>query len=307
MKILIPSTIFFLMLAATAAAQSTPQYTQFFFNKLIYNPGYAGSKEVLATSLHYRHQWDGIDGAPRTGTVAAHMPFLNNRCGIGISITNDRIAFLETNFLRFSYSYRVPIKKNRSTLAIGLQGIFQYDQYNWENAEVIEFADDSIPFGQTGGSNGNFGLGLYYSSSKFYAGVSMPQFFDGAGLKALATVANFDTPRTYFIMAGIVLPVNPKLMIKPALLTILNPNLPMGLEINVSALLMETIWLGFTYRFTDSMDAIFQYQFNKRWRAGVSYDLTISSLSQYGNGSAEFILEYLFDQDKDKLKNLRFF
>lgn len=306
MKILIHITLFLLYGGATMA-QSTPQYTQFFFNKLIYNPGYAGSKEVLTMNAHYRHQWDGIDGAPRTATVAAHMPFLNNRCGIGLSITNDRIALLETNYLRFSYAYRVPIKKNRATLALGLQGIFQYDKYNWANAEVIEFADDSIPFDQSGGSKGNFGLGLYYSSSKFYAGVSMPQFFDGAGLKALASVANFDTPRTYFIMAGMAIPINSKLMLKPAIFTVLNPNLPKGIDINLSALIMETVWIGFTYRSTDSVDAIFQYQFNKRWRAGISYDLTTSTLADYNNGSAEFILEYLFDSDKDKLKNLRFF
>lgn len=298
---------FFLLLGTTAFAQSTPQYTQFFFNKLIYNPGYAGSKEVLTMNVHYRHQWEGIDGAPRTGTVAAHMPFMNNRCGIGISVTNDRIALIETNYLRFSYAYRVPIKKNRATLALGLQGIFQYDKFNWENAEVLEFADDSIPYSQNSSSKGNFGLGLYYSSSKFYAGVSMPQFFDDGGLKALAKVADFSASRTYFIMSGMALPVNSKLVLKPAVFMAINPNLPMAIDINLSALIMETIWIGFTYRPTESIDAIFQYQFNKRWRAGVSYDITTSSLADYGNGSPEFIVEYLFDQDKDKLKNLRFF
>ncbi|MFK7933599.1 MAG: type IX secretion system membrane protein PorP/SprF [Saprospiraceae bacterium] len=292
------------------SAQSTPQYTQFFFNKLFFNPGYAGSKDVLAVNAHYRHQWEGVDGAPRTGTVTAHMPFFHNRCGIGLSVTNDRIALLESNSLRLSYAYRIPIKANRSTLSIGLQGVFQQDRFNWNRAQVLEVQDGVIPFGQQQGGKGDFGLGLYYASDRYYLGVSMPQFFDDGGLKALFQFEDINQARTYYAMSGLAIPLSDKFVLKPAILAAFNPNAPLSIDLNLSVLMLNTIWIGATLRTGaghDSVDAVFQYQLNKQWRAGIAYDLTLSELATYSQGSLEFIVEYLFDKDMDRLKNLRFF
>lgn len=296
-----------LWLSPDLQAQSTPQFTQFFFNKLLYNPGYAGSKEVLSVSGQYRYQWAGLDGAPKTANLTAHLPFFHNRCGLGISVTNDKIALISSNYLTLSYAYRIPFKKKRSTLALGIQGSFKQDRFNWQNAEVADFQDDIIPFGTSGGANGNFGLGAYYSSRSFYVGISMPKFFDDAGLKALLNLANTKTVRSYFFMSGISLPLNDKLVLKPAVLFTYNPNIPPIADINISLLIMDMFWIGATYRSSDSVDAILQYKLNKRWRMGVSYDFTTSHLSAHTNGTAEIIVEYLFDNDKNKLKNLRFF
>ena len=47
-------------------AQKDPQFTQYYFNPLSTNSGYAGNKEVLWTNLIVRKQWLGIEGRPRT-------------------------------------------------------------------------------------------------------------------------------------------------------------------------------------------------------------------------------------------------
>lgn len=294
-------------LSPNLQAQSTPQFTQFFLNKLLYNPGYAGAKEVLSVSGQYRYQWIGIDGAPKTTNLSAHLPFFHNRCGIGISVSNDKIALINSNYLTLSYAYRIPFKKKRSTLAFGIQGSFQANRLNWDGAEVANFQDDIVPFGSPGNSSGNFGLGIYYSSRSFYVGVSMPRFFENGGLKALLSLVDLKAVRNYYLMGGVSVPLNDNLIFKPSILLTYNPNIPPLADINLSVLIMDMFWVGATYRSGESIDAIFQYKLNRRWRMGVSYDFTTSHLSAHTNGTAEIIVEYLFDKDKNKLKNLRFF
>lgn len=290
------------------SAQTAPQYTQFFFNKLLFNPAYAGAKEVLSLSAQYRHQWSGLDGAPQTGTLSAHLPFFHNRCGMGISVTNDRIGLLHSNSLTMAYAYRIPFKKRRSTLSFGIQGIFQTDQFNWNNAELLEVQDDVIPFGLAGDSGGNFGLGVFYSSERFYMGLSMPKFFkDGILYKTLLQLEGLNTSRNYYLMSGLSIPLNRNMVLKPAVLVTYNPNVPLTADINLSLLMFNAFWVGATYRWDDAIDAVFQYAFNQRWRMGISFDYTLSELSDYTVGSPEIIIEYLFNKETKMLENLRFF
>jgi len=55
-------------------SQQDAQYSQYMFNQLALNPAYAGSRDVLATSLLYRNQWTGIKGAPTTASLSVQMP-----------------------------------------------------------------------------------------------------------------------------------------------------------------------------------------------------------------------------------------
>lgn len=289
-------------------AQSAPQFTQFFFNKLQYNPAYAGAKEVLSVAAQYRYQWMGLSGAPQTANLSAHLPFFHNRCGLGISLINDKIALLNSNHLTLSYAYRIPFKKSRSTLSFGVQGTFQADRFDWGAAEVSDFQDDVIPFGLESSATGNVGLGLHYSSRSFYVGLSMPRFFQNGGLyNALLNLSDSSPMRTYYLMSGFSIPLTKRVVLKPAVLVTYNTNAPPTADLNLSVLIMDTFWVGATYRSGDSIDGVFQYRFNKRWRMGISYDYTISELSVHTTGTAEVILAYMFDKEKDKLKNLRFF
>ncbi len=54
-----------LIFAATALfGQQDPQFTQFMYNKLGYNPGYAGSGDGTSVTALIRRQWMGLEGAP---------------------------------------------------------------------------------------------------------------------------------------------------------------------------------------------------------------------------------------------------
>src|SRR5690242_20552077 len=53
-----------LLLSASAFAQSDQHYTMFMYNKMLYNPAYAGSRDVVSANALYRRQWMQINRSP---------------------------------------------------------------------------------------------------------------------------------------------------------------------------------------------------------------------------------------------------
>ncbi|WP_439647573.1 type IX secretion system membrane protein PorP/SprF, partial [Belliella alkalica] len=54
-------------------SQQLPQFSQYIFNGLHINPGYAGYKGQPYIQSTYRDQWIGFPGAPKTFTVTADL------------------------------------------------------------------------------------------------------------------------------------------------------------------------------------------------------------------------------------------
>ena len=69
----------------------------------------------------------------------------------------------------------------------------------------------------------------------------------------------------------------------------------------------ETIWFGVSYRTNDAIIGIIEYQANKRFRVGYSYDFTITEIGNYSNGSHEIMIGYDFGKDLVNIKTPRFF
>ena len=51
-------------------AQQDPMLSQYMFNGLYINPAYAGSHKYWSSTLSYRNQWVGLEGAPSTAIAA---------------------------------------------------------------------------------------------------------------------------------------------------------------------------------------------------------------------------------------------
>jgi len=176
MRLLFTITILF-FLVSTGFSQSDRLYSMFVFNKLQYNPAYAGAKEVLNAGAHYRHQWQGVTGAPRTITAFAHTPFAAGRSGIGLSLVSDEIGIFQTTIGKLDYAYRVGFRDG-SKLSFGLDVQFDNTRFNWAKAELVDNIDTTIPFGTAAANAFNFGVGLYYASGlrKKLAAVNILQF-----------------------------------------------------------------------------------------------------------------------------------
>ena len=288
-------------------AQYDVQYSQFFFNKLAFNPAYAGSRDALTLGAVYRHQWSGIDGAPRTASAYVHMPFMKNRQGAGLSLTSDKIGIINLMYADISYAYRIPLGA-KSTLGLGLSGRFEYGQINWEEAQINDFGDTSVPAAGENFTTPNFGAGIFYSNPNFYIGFSVPQLLkNGLFNSEFYNGRSGSDVRTYYLMSGFTAKLNSNVWFRPNAMLSYNPNAPLELDLNASFLLMQSLWIGASWRLDDSIDGIIQYQFSPQFKAGVAMDFTTSELQKYTNGTLEFLVEYTFWYGNDKLQHLRFF
>ena len=300
-------TFIFLLGTLSVFAQQDVQYSQFIFNKLAFNPAYAGSKEAMTLAAIYRHQWQGIEGAPRTFNVQAHSPFFKNRNGLGLAITSDAIAHTRSSYADLSYAYRIPFK-NDSKLAIGLAARFENTRIDVNAIEVIDNLDPDVPFADGNRNTVNFGIGAYYSAQNFYIGLSAPTLLknnlysdDYVGARSISRF------RSYYLMAGVIAPVSQNIKFKPAMMISYAQNAPFELDLNASFLFMDVLWLGVSYRLGDSVAGVIQYQFSKQFKAGLAVDFTTSELNSYTRGSGEIMIEYLFSYEKEGINNIRFF
>src|SRR5437868_14412942 len=94
-------------ITGTAFAQQDPQFTQFMYNKLIYNPGYAGTSGAICGVLQFRQQWVSFPGAPTTFALAADMRLPMVPIGVGLNVITDKIGPMSTTFFRLAGSYNI--------------------------------------------------------------------------------------------------------------------------------------------------------------------------------------------------------
>lgn len=303
--------ILLLVLIATGLqAQQNPQYTQFMFNKLYFNPAYAGSKRVSSLSLLYRQQWAGMDGAPRTQTFNFHAPLLKERLGLGLSVTNDAIGLTNMWNVEGSYSYRIPVNED-AFFSAGLRTSIRSIQMRWDQADPTQLLDNTIPGAESSKIVPNFGFGLYYDNPNFYVGFSIPHLINSNIDFTEGTATASIEPRLerhYYLMGGLILDLTPNIKFKPAAMIKAVARSPLDLDVNASFLFYEKFWAGLTFRLGESIDGVIQYVFSKRFRLGLAYDFPTNRLRQFNQGSFEVFVEYNFVMRQDlKLHNPRFF
>lgn len=304
------STIVFLLITAVSTcvlAQHNPHYSQFMFNKLTINPAYAGSKETLSLMALYRYQWKGLIGAPKTMNFNVHGPISNKRIGLGLNIVTDEIGMFKTNFINGMYAYRLKMN-NDDVLSGGMAFRFTHSRLDWSKAVIYNKEDAFIPMDRPDLTSFNVGFGLYYSSKNYYAGLSIPSILK----KSLYDTGSENQRyikdlRTYYLMAGLMFDINDFIAIKPSLLMSYIRTAPFDIDINLSIVFFNSIWIGGTYRKNDSAGAVLQYSLNQQIIIGVAADYTLSQLNRYTPGSLELSLEYVFNKPNNDRKRINFF
>jgi type IX secretion system PorP/SprF family membrane protein len=304
--------LFCLLLAYTSYAQQDYQYTQFMFNKMAFNPAYAGSKSVFCLSAVYRKQWIGIDRAPQTATLNAHGAVWKKRVGLGLTVSYDQIGFSDRVSIETNYSYIIRFKKE-SFLSIGLRGSAYYSQLKWEEADLIDNFDPTIPQTTSSKILPNFGAGVYFQAKNFYAGFSVPHLFKNQGDFNIAFNGTIEPEFTqhYYCMGGFIFSIAKNVQVQQNLLIKYVVNAPLSTDINVSFVFFYKVLFGITYRVGASIDAMLQWQITPQLRIAAAYDFSITDLQQYNSGSIEAMISYCFIKGKNgdgrEVYNQRFF
>jgi len=299
------------LLSFNSQGQQDIQYTQFMFNKLNFNPAYAGSKSSFFLSAIYRKQWLGIQRAPQTVTLNAHGAVLNNRLGLGLSLTYDEIGFSNRVSIETNYAYIIRFK-NKSFFSLGLRGSIYYSQIRWDQADLIDNFDAAIPQSTTSNILPNFGAGAYYQAKNWYVGLSVPHIFVNEGDFEIPSSNGTVEPeftQHYYLMGGFTFDLSKKVQIQQNLLLKYVVNAPMAIDLNLSFVFFNRLLFGVTYRVASSISAIVQVQVTPQLRIAAAYDYSTTALREYNAGSVEMMVSYWFVKKENigELYNERFF
>ena len=295
-------------------AQQDAQYTQYMFNTMTVNPAYAGSRGQLSMAALYRSQWVGLEGAPKTFTLNLHSPIRDSRVGYGISVVNDNIGdgVVQQTYLDGVISYTIDVSAF-GKLSFGLQ--FGGDILSLDFTQLRNFDNEPIPQDNIENQfSPNFGLGIYYHTDKFYAGLSVPdllesEYFDNSQQDA-NDVQFLSTERInlYFI-TGDVCDLNGNVLFKPALLTKAVSGAPLQLDLSASFLFDEKFSVGAAYRLDAAVSALVGFQISEKLLLGLAYDREVTELggTQFNDGSFELFLRFELVKSFDRLVSPRFF
>lgn len=276
--------------AMGARAQQDPLFSQYMFNTLAVNPGYAGSADVFTVMALSRHQWVGFDGAPNTQTLLAHTPLRNRSMGAGLSVLNDKVGPTRQTSVYGDYAYRIRTGAD-TRLAFGLKG--GVNLYQADLAALTSVDPDVASVNVKGKALPNFGFGLFWHGPRYYVGASIPKLMendidavDQAGIVTASEV------RHWFLLGGYVLDLDRAVKFKPSFMLRAVRGAPLSVDLNANFLFRERIWLGAMYRVGNAFGVLGQYQVNDQFRVGYAFDLTTTRIGAYNAGTHEIMLNY---------------
>ena len=289
-------------------AQTEPMYSQYMFNMLGVNPAYAGSREASSFNFFQRSQWIGLQGAPQTTSFSFDQSILNKRAGWGIQLYDDKIGVEKADGINIMGSTRIQVSEN-GILSGGLSlGLMNY-RIDLMNVTGRFTPNDPAFYSNLNKWTPSLGIGIYYNTDNFYAGVSIPNI-----LKSRLTA--FDLIRSglqkvnqkhIFLTTGFVIPINEDLKLKPSTMIKMMEGAPIEADFNTNVWLRDIIGLGVSYRTGDAVIGMAEIQVNQNLRFGYAYDITISPLKFYNNGSHEIMIRYEIGNFKNKIKSTRYF
>jgi len=287
-------------------AQTTPVFSQYMFNMMILNPAYAGSREVPSITALYRQQWVGIPGEPRTSTLAMDMPMNNNKLGIGLQLSDDRLGLEKSTSLNLSVATHVKVSEN-GTLSGGLQAGFM--NYRANLTQVTTFVSDPTFNVNINKWMPAAGLGLFYNTTNFYAGISAPDILKSrlTDIETATTGVKGINDFHIFTTMGYVIDVNEDIKLKPSMLLKMASGAPAQVDFNTNVWLQNKLGLGVSYRTGDAFVGMVEFQISPQFRVGYSYDQAVSNLKTFSQGSHEFMIRYEFGSSLGNIISPRYF
>lgn len=280
-----------------AEAQREPQFTHYMYNKLIYNPGYAGSQENICATLLYHNQWSNFHSDldkstnPITQTFTLHSPLTINNIdlGAGVHFLNDNLGFEHT----FSFGADISYRKKLSFANLGAGLSLGYVQTDLKGDWKAQSPDDSRLPGTVSDKSPDIGFGLYMKdiNSNWYAGVSalhltQPKLTWAGG-------GNSVIPRAYYLIAGYnYLVPGTKFELQPGTL-VRSDFAKTQYDLHIIGMYNQFVWGGLNYHAQDALSLMLGLNLKLGLKISFSYDITTSDARPFG-GKTEVLLNYCF-------------
>ena len=305
--------LFFVLPTYFCFSQQDPLTSNYMFNTLSFNPGFAGTSGMICATALNRQQWVGFEGAPSTtlfNISAPVSPFKINS-GVGLVVESANIGFNKDINLSFIYSYIAEIGKGKLGAGIyaGMFNMSLDPKWVIPSGDIFTppAGDPLIPETKESSIAFDAGLGAYYRTDKYYAGISVTHINQP---KIKFSKGESYISRHYYLTAGYILQLtNPSFELLPSFYTYTDGKV---IQFSVTSLIRynKKAWGGVSYRPGDALVGIVGIELFNGIRVGYAYDFPTSDIRQNTSGSHEFFVNYCFSlsmgKSPTKYKSIRF-
>lgn len=296
-RVLLPILVFTVLLLDLKAQD--PQFTQFYANPLYLNPAFAGTARCPRISMNYRNQWPNLSGRYVTYSFGGDMHMDALAGGLGILVTTDDQAngVLKTTNASLIYSYQAVINREFS-LKFGLQATYMQKSLD---VNALNFGDmidprrgfvwntnEAIP--QSSKKAADFSAGILGYSKNYFFGfaahhISQPD----EGMLGFSKL-----PAKFTAHGGVIIPL------EKGNESYISPNILFQAQDKFQQLNLGLYYVkgpfvaGLWYRNADAVIALVGIQ-NANFKAGYSYDVTVSKLAGSTAGAHELSVQLQFE------------
>lgn len=290
------TSVFFLMCAVALEAQQLPHFSQYFMNEYVVNPAIAGKNDHFDIRTSQRHQWVGIDDAPRTYTVSLHGPMFKETMGMGVYAFTDITGPTRRTGFQASYAYHLKFSETTRLALSASLGLLHYAM----DGSKIELRDENDPsLGNTYRAElmPDAKFAAYFYTSRFYAGITVPNLIQNRlSFYERNSIENRLVPH-FMLLTGYKFQLNDDWIIEPsAFVKFVNPA-PLNFDLTLRVHYKTMLWAGVNYRSRESFTPVFGYTHKDFLFFGYGYDILTNNLQNYSAGSHEFMVGIRLNRD----------
>lgn len=320
MKIRSLSQIILLMLfiSMNSFSQQQPLYSQFTFNKYLFNPAVAGSERTSIIKFTGFEQWVGYKGAPKFHTLTfdgrvftdTRKPRRNVRkkfklvkpgtIGAGAYLFNEKSGPYSHTGIAGTYAYH--IKLGSEQLSFGLSPILS--NFGVKSSDLI-LPDDEFDELLEGDKNRrwivDFNFGAFFMAKDYFAGYSI-HHITGAALQWGGSInKDYELKRWHYLMGGYKYEISPDLILEPSMLIKIPEGSKAEMDITIQTTIQRDYWCGMSYKTSKTLSIFGGLQYS-RYLFAYSFDYNLSKIRRYSYGSHEIMLAVQLGEDTQRYK-----
>jgi type IX secretion system PorP/SprF family membrane protein len=300
---------------ALIRAQFDAQIGQYMFMQSSYNPAAVGESGLMRVYGSHRMDFTGVRNAPMTTVFSFSSPFVLGKTshGAGVRFMNDRFGLFSNQSLYLDYAYR--FKLGNGVMSVGLDAGFLNlsfavdsvnlgggkDEFHEENDQTIPVVSGSGNEKGASGMGFDMGLGVYYKTARWWAGLSYAHVTQPR-LK-WGDRTEFQVKGTMYLVGGYNWQLSNKdWMLLPSMM-VETDFTAWDVNLTMLAQLKKRYRFGAGYRLGGSLNILMSMDVVSGLQLGYTYELPANALLKESYGSHEVYLSYGFDVLKPKNTN----
>lgn len=301
--------VWLILCAVSLRAQFDPQIGQYMYMPTAFNPAAVGEGDLMKVSGLHRMSFTGIQNAPMSTYFCFGSPFVigKTKHGAGVRFLNDMYGLYTNMTFHVQYAYRQKLGKGYLSAGVDLGFVsvgFKGDSVNLDQmgSGYHQRDDEKIPQSQMAGMNFDMGVGVYYTTSSWYAGLSYSHLTNPEVL--WGDYASVKLKGTLYAVGGynVRFKNNKDWCLKPSAMLMSDFS---TWDLNITALCeYKNKWRwGLAYRVLSGASILLGCDIINGLQVGYTYELPTNKLLLESFGSHEIYLAYGFSILKPKRTN----